>query len=76
MGSVLIRNLDDAVIDTFRTKAELNGRSLESELREALKLTAPLTGDQKRALIERARITLPAGSPDSTDLIREDRDSR
>lgn len=76
MGSVLIRNLDDSVIDNFRTKAELNGRSLESELRETLKTTAPLTASQKRDLLERVQITLPPGSPDSVDLIREDRDSR
>lgn len=76
MGSVVIRNLDDAIIDTFKTKAELNGRSLEAELREALARQAPLTPDQKRALIEKVRIVLPPGAPDLTDLIREDRDSR
>jgi plasmid stability protein len=76
MGSVLIRNLDDAIIDKFRTKAELNGCSLEQELRDALRQTAPLTADQKRTMIRRTLITLPADAPDSTDLIREDRDRR
>ena len=76
MGSVLIRNLDDAIIENFRTKAELNGCSLEQELRDALRQTAPLTADQKRAMISRTLITLPADAPDSTDLIRDDRDRR
>jgi plasmid stability protein len=33
MGQVLIRNLDDRVIERLKTKAELKGRSLEQELR-------------------------------------------
>lgn len=32
MGSVLIRNLDDTVINQSRTKAGLNNRSLEADL--------------------------------------------
>lgn len=76
MGSVVIRNLEDAIIDNFRSKAELNGRSLEAELRDALRLTAPLSDDQKRRMLDRVRITLPPGSPDAVDLIREDRDRR
>lgn len=76
MGSVTIRNLDDDIISRFKTKAELNGRSLEAELRDALARAAPLTPAQKLALMDRVRITLPPGSPDPTDLIRQDRDSR
>ncbi|OAN55241.1 hypothetical protein A6A04_11305 [Paramagnetospirillum marisnigri] len=76
MGSVLIRNLDDSIIDSFRTKAELNGRSLESELRDALRQTAPLSPEQKREILGRVKITLPPGSPDPTDLIRQERDRR
>lgn len=76
MGSVVIRNLEDTVIDSFRTKAELNGRSLEAELRDALRESAPLSDEQKRGMLDRTRITLPSGAPDPTDLIRQDRDSR
>lgn len=76
MGSVVIRNLEDAIIDNFRTKADLNGRSLEAELRDALAQAAPLTAGQKRALIDRVKVTLPPGSPDSTQMIRQDRDNR
>ena len=36
MGQVLVRNLDDRVIESLKTKAELKGHSLEQELREVL----------------------------------------
>lgn len=76
MGSVTIRNLDDDIIDSFRTKAELNGRSLEAELRAALADSAPLTPAQRVALADRIRSMSPYRHEDSTHLIREDRDSR
>lgn len=76
MGSVVIRNLDDDIINRFRTKAELNGRSLEAELREALREAAPLSTEQKLAMLDRVRAMSPGWDGDSTDLIREDRDSR
>jgi plasmid stability protein len=76
MGSVVIRNLDDAIIDSFKTKAELHGRSLEAELRDALARTAPLTPEEKLALSDRLRALSPGWNGDSTDLLREDRDRR
>ena len=36
MGQVLVRNLDDRVIESLKTKAELKGHSLEQELRDVL----------------------------------------
>ena len=62
MGQVLIRNLDDDVIDRFRTKAQLNGHSLEQELRNALVASAPLTREERGALFEQ----LQSRSPDLT----------
>lgn len=76
MGSVVIRNLDDAIINQFRTKAELNNRSLEAELREALAAQAPLTSAQKLALVEKVAAMSPPRAEDSTHLIRQDRDRR
>jgi hypothetical protein len=43
MGQVLVRNLDNRVIESLRTKAELKGRSLEQELRDVVTKAAPLT---------------------------------
>ncbi len=59
MGQVLVRNLDDQVIDKLKTKAELKGRSLEQELREILTAAAPLTPDEKVALSRKVRAMSP-----------------
>ena len=36
MGQVIVRNLDDAVIETHRRRAKARGVSLEQELRDVL----------------------------------------
>ena len=59
MGQVLVRNLDDRVIDNFKTKAEIKGHSLEQELREVLTAAAPLTPEEKVALFRKLRGTMP-----------------
>ena len=51
MGQVLVRNLDDRVIESLKTKAELKGRSLEQELRDVLTNAAPLTPEEKIAVV-------------------------
>ncbi len=78
MAQVLVRNLDEQVVRTLKTKAELRGCSLEQELREILTEAARLTPEERVALIRRAHAMTPPGVPqrDSADLIREDRDSR
>ncbi|MFL5075811.1 MAG: FitA-like ribbon-helix-helix domain-containing protein, partial [Microvirga sp.] len=50
MGQVLIRNLDDEVIEALKLKAEINGKSLEQELRDILASAAPLTAHEKVAM--------------------------
>jgi plasmid stability protein len=60
MGQVLVRNLDDRVIETLKLKAEIKGRSLEQELRELLTAAAPLTGAEKVALLRKIQIKSPA----------------
>ncbi|MGL4489254.1 MAG: FitA-like ribbon-helix-helix domain-containing protein [Rhizobiaceae bacterium] len=47
MGQVLIRNLDDEVIESLRYKAKANGRSLEQELREIVTKAAPFTVEER-----------------------------
>ena len=59
MGQVLIRNLDDRVIDSLNAKAEIKGRSLEQELREVLTNAAPLTAAEKVALFRKLRAKSP-----------------
>jgi antitoxin FitA len=77
MAQVIVRNLDDEVVASLKFKAELHGHSLEQELREILKQAAELTTEEKLALIDRIRAKQERRlEDDSTDLIREDRDSR
>lgn len=52
MGQVLIRNLDDEVIQSLRYKAKANGRSLEQELREILTSAAPFTVEERVRVAE------------------------
>jgi plasmid stability protein len=77
MAQVIVRNLDDDVVSSLKFKAELHGHSLEQELREILKRAAPLTTEEKLALVDRIRAKQKRPlEDDSADLIREDRDSR
>jgi plasmid stability protein len=75
MGQVLVRNLDDRVIERLKLKAELKGHSLEQELRELITSAAPLTGDQKVALARRLRsLSPPLRGVDVRAAIRHGRD--
>jgi plasmid stability protein len=59
MAQVLVRNLDNSVIDRIKTKAEMKGRSLEQELREIITAAAPLSPDEKVALSRKLRAMSP-----------------
>lgn len=79
MGQVLIRNLDDALLQGYRDAAKANKRSLEAELRAALERARPVTPERREELIERLRkirAMTPKGvkQTPSEILIREDRD--
>jgi plasmid stability protein len=76
MGQVLVRGLDDSVIERLRQHAESHHRSLEAELREILEhVLRQVDAATARDLADRIRGKLE-GRPhsDSADLIREDRD--
>ena len=78
MGQILLRNVDDTLIDTLKQRASLAGRSMEAEAREALRRGLRLTAEERGALSLRLRAMTPKNvvQTDSTLLIREDRDSR
>ena len=81
MAQVLIRNVDQEVIDRLKTKAELHGHSLEQELRQVLIRAAPLSAEEKLATAVRIRAMAPlvpadASFPTAEALIRADRDRR
>lgn len=81
MGQVIVRNLDDAVIEFHRRRAKARGVSLEQELRDVLGRAAK---PSKEELLEEMRqiramtLPLPPGEQRAPGwlLIREDRDSR
>ena len=75
MAQVLIRGLEDQVVESWKEKARRNGRSLESELRLALTRLAPITLSDRAARAKAFRESLEGRTfLDSVELLREDRD--
>ena len=78
MGQVLIRSLENDLLDDYREAAGRNGRSLEAELREALRMMRPLSAKRREALLRQAdalrAMTLNVPQTPSEQLIRDDRD--
>jgi len=74
VAQVLIRDLDDEVVETIRESARRGGRSLEAELRLILEAAARRRSTDFWHVAERLREeTRGRGHPDSADRIRADR---
>jgi plasmid stability protein len=76
MGQIIVRNLDDAVIERLKAKAKRDKTSLEQTVRDVLNRAVR---PSRAELVEEARqIRERIGkvSEDSTALIRRDRDTR
>ena len=76
MAQVLVRQLNDKVVDRLKKRAKEHGRSLQSEVKTILEDAVP---DYERAWkrIDALRLRLKRSSrkfSNSADLIREDRD--
>ena len=76
MAQVLVRQLNDKVVDRLKTRAKEHGRSLQSEVKTILEEAVP---DYERAWkrIDSFRVRLRRSGRkfgNSADLIREDRD--
>jgi len=78
MADVRVRKIDDWVVGWFRSQAKQHGRSLEGELRQTLtdaalrrkrEIGAELRADLQKLEEKYGRF------PDSTALIREQRDA-
>jgi plasmid stability protein len=78
MAQVLIRNIDDDLLADYREAAEENKRSLEAELREALRVARPFSRKRRAEIIaeaDRIRAMTPnVPQTPSEVLIREMRD--
>lgn len=73
MPDILIRNVDQDTVDAFKSKAELNGRSLNEEIKQLLERNRPFTPKERVAAIEKLH-SLTGGQvfePLTLDEIRE-----
>ncbi|NNM74105.1 FitA-like ribbon-helix-helix domain-containing protein [Enterovirga aerilata] len=72
MAQVLIRNLDEGTVESYRQKAKLKGISLEQELRNVLDANRPLTPAERGALTRSFHAEFSDVQPSLTvDEIRE-----
>jgi antitoxin FitA len=77
MGQVLIRGVDDVVLQSLRERAVEHGRSLEAELRQVLTEAARKPRAALLRELAAIRALTPAGSRIlAEDFVREGRDER
>jgi plasmid stability protein len=79
MAQVVIRNIDDEVVECLKARAAAEKKSLEQKLRDVLTEAARPSRAEVLAEVDRIRAMTPPRPPDAPlaeDLIREDRDSR
>ena len=77
MAQLLIRNLEDDVVEALKKRAAGEGTSLEQSLRDLLRDAALPEVARRLAIIDRIRSMEPRGKgkSDSTKLIRRTRDA-
>ena len=74
MARILIRDLDDKTVKRLKDRARQHGRSLEGEARQILTHAAGISFDDAKKLARQWHKKLAGRKlPDSTELIREDR---
>ena len=76
MAQVLVRGLEDSVVDRLKERAQANGRSLEAELRAVIEQAARFDVNlaETRDLAARLRRRLAGRKhTDSAQLVAEDR---
>jgi len=82
MGQVVIRNLNDGVLERLKARAAAQHKSLEQSLRDALTEISRPSRAELLAEVKRIRDGIAAREPEGVkyptaeELIREDRDSR
>lgn len=79
MAQVVIRNIDDDVVERLKARAAAEKKSLEQKLRDVLTEAAKPSRAEVLAEVDRIRAMTPPRPPNAPlaeDLIREDRDSR
>ena len=75
MGQILVRGLNDDVIERLKNRARQDGRSLQSEVKLILEQAARSDVQTARKLANDIRTRFKGRKlKDSADLVREDRD--
>jgi plasmid stability protein len=77
MANILVRDIDDDILEQLRAAAKANGRSLQAEIRDALQSATRrnLAGTRRLSAGWLKRLRRSAHS-DSAALLREDRHRR
>lgn len=70
MAQVLIRNVDDDTVESYRQKAKIKGISLEQELRNLLEANRPFTPDERTVVSRRLREQFAVEEFDAKAAIR------
>lgn len=76
MSDFLLRDLPEDLMSALRRRAELNGRSLQVEMRETLAESVPMQWDEWLAEAALLRARSKPGGPTAVELVREGRDER
>jgi plasmid stability protein len=82
MAQIVVRGIDEEVMQKFKVRAKRQGKSAEQAVRELIEEAARETGRQddwfERATAFREKLYRKYGQLDinAAELIREDRDSR
>nr|WP_294524849.1 hypothetical protein [uncultured Rhodopila sp.] len=74
MGQLIVRGLDDRLIQTLKQRAARTGRSAEAKHRIILEQALGPETESFAESAARLRARTPLQKTDSVDLIREDRD--
>ncbi len=75
MAQIIVRNLDNSVVERLKSRARNNGRSLEAEVRLILEQSARVDMSTARNMAMDMRMRLKGRKfPDVAELIREDRE--
>jgi len=74
MGQLIVRGLDDRIIQSLKRRAARHGRSAEAEHRALLEQALRSDTEPFAEAAARLRARTPPQTSDSADLIRKDRD--
>ncbi len=76
MGNLLIRDVEDTLVQRLKLKAKINNTSLQHEASKALGRGTSMTGAERLALVEEARRNgkLPKVGVTGEEIVRAIRD--